>query len=118
MAFKEKREETVEDTIKAAIADYLQVMEPLPAEEVNSLRSLIFQPGIEKPYALKNRFKEIMKQIGLKAVDLHRDTDISESNLSQILNNKNQNMSLDYFLRIWFALGCPPIGECLYRENI
>ncbi len=42
-------------------------------------------------------------------------TKIEPSNISLIFRNKNQP-SLDYFLRIWIALGCPPISDCLYRE--
>ena len=59
-----------------------------------------------------------MKQKRIKAVQIHRDTEISESNLSQLLSNKNLNMSLDYFLRLWFALDCPPIADCLFREDL
>jgi DNA-binding Xre family transcriptional regulator len=118
LSFKNEREETLECTIRASIADYLEVMDPLSQEEIHTLRSLLFQPRTEKPYALKNRFKEIMKQKGMKAVTLHRLTEISESNVSQVLNNKNLNMSLDYFLRFWFALDCPPIGDCLFREDL
>src|SRR4051812_6697064 len=89
LSFKNEREETLECTIRASIADYLEVMDPLSQEEIHTLRSLLFQPRTEKPYALKNRFKEIMKQKGMKAVTLHRLTEISESNVSQVLNNKN-----------------------------
>ena len=52
-----------------------------------------------------------MKQKRIKAVEIHRSTGISESNLSQLLNNKNLNMTLDSFLRIWLALDCPPIAR-------
>jgi hypothetical protein len=118
LSFKHQDEQTLERTIRAAIADYLEIMDPISPEEIHTLRSLLFQPRTEKPYALKNHFKEIMKLKGIKAVDIHRLTEISESNLSQVLNNKTLNMSVDYFLRIWLALNCPPIGDCLYRENV
>ena len=115
LAIRNEHDLTLEDTIKDAIANYLDVMRPLNKEEINYIGTLIVDGT---PYAIRNRFKEIMKQKGMKAVKLQRDTGISKSNISQVLNNKNLNMSLDYFLRIWFALQCPPIGECLYRENL
>lgn len=118
LSIRDNSEYNVEKVIKAALVDYLDLMEPLSEEEKSNLKSLIFSPRSEQEYALKNRFKEIMKQKGIKAVQIHRDTGISESNLSQVLNNKNQNMSLDYFLRIWIALDCPPIGDCLYRKDL
>ncbi len=118
LSVREHRDVSIERIIKAAIADYIDVMSPTSNAEITSLKSLIFETNQEKPYAIKNRFKEIMKQKGIKAVQIHRDTGISESNLSQLLNNKNLNMTLDSFLRIWIALDCPPIADCLYREYI
>ncbi|MFE8701008.1 helix-turn-helix domain-containing protein [Cytobacillus sp. FJAT-54145] len=118
LSFRDSEETTVETVIKGALVDYLDVMTPIKSDEVTTLKSLLFHPKTLQPYMIKNRFKALMKKKGLKAVDLHRMTDISESNLSQVLNNKNQNMSLDYFLRIWIALDCPPVGDCLYRENL
>lgn len=115
--FRRKKDHSLEYIIKASIADYLTLMNLKTESQKANIRNLIMEAE-RKPYAIKNYFKEIMWQKGMKAVDLHRETDISESNLSQVLNNKNLNMSLDTFLRIWLALDCPPIGECLYRENI
>ncbi|KAA9014888.1 helix-turn-helix domain-containing protein [Niallia endozanthoxylica] len=118
LAVREQQEVPLERIIRAAIADYIDMMAPLSDTDTTALKSLLFEPNNEKPYAIKNRFKEIMKQKGIKAVQIHRDTGISESNLSQLLNNKNLNMTLDSFLRIWLALDCPPIADCLYRENL
>ncbi|WP_338473381.1 helix-turn-helix transcriptional regulator (plasmid) [Niallia sp. XMNu-256] len=115
LAIRNKGDLTLEDTIKDAIANYLDVMRPLKKEEIDYIGTLVVDGS---PYAIRNRFKEIMNQKGMKAVKLQKDTGISKSNISQVLNNKNLNMSLDYFLRIWFALQCPPIGDCLYRENL
>jgi DNA-binding Xre family transcriptional regulator len=75
--------------------------------------------GIEelaKPFTLKNRFKEIAEKKHLRGKDLVEMTNINAGNISYILSNRNQP-SLDYFLRIWIALGCPPLNECLYREE-
>src|SRR3954466_14839633 len=110
LSIRHNQEKTIERIIKSAIADYLDVMSPIPDQEKLYIKTLLVD---DTKYAIKNRFKEIMKQKGIKAVKIHRDTGISESNLSQILNNKNINMTLDSFLRIWFALDCPPIGDCL-----
>ena len=115
LSLRNNEEKPVEYVIKAAIADYLDVMLPTSGKEKKYIKSLLFDGP---KYVIKNRFKEIMEQKNIKAVQIHRNTDISESNLSQILNNKNQNMTLDSFLRIWIALDCPPIADCLYRENL
>lgn len=118
LSIREHREIPIERIIKAAIADYIDVMSPLSDSDITSLKSLIFDTRKEKPYAIKNKFREIMKQKGIKAVQIHRETGISESNLSQLLNNKNLNMTLDSFLRIWLSLDCPPIADCLYRDDL
>jgi DNA-binding Xre family transcriptional regulator len=115
LSIRHNQEKSIERIIKAAIANYLDVMVPIPEQDKQYIQTLI----VDGPkYAIKNRFKEIMKQKGIKAVQIHRDTGISESNLSQLLNNKNLNMTLDSFLRIWIALDCPPIADCLYREDL
>jgi len=85
------------------------------------MRALKYQidlSGIQdlgKPYRLKNRFKEYMDKHGIIPADLVKQTGIGASNISLILKNKNQP-SLDYFLRIWMALKCPPLDKILYRE--
>lgn len=119
LSVKHNQEKNIERVIKDAIASYLDVMSPIPEKDILSLKTLIMENRKDdQPYAIKNRFKEIMKQKNIKQVQIHRDTGISESNLSQLLNNKNPTMTLDSFLRIWIALDCPPIADCLYRENI
>lgn len=115
LTFKHGKSVSLEKVIKGAIVDYLDLMEPITEEEKLNLKSIVIGPSNDEDFVLYNRFKEIMKRKQIKAVQLHKETGISESNLSQVLNNKNQNMSLDYFLRIWVALDCPPIGDCIYR---
>jgi transcriptional regulator with XRE-family HTH domain len=56
-----------------------------------------------------------MESKGLRGKDLSELTNIHAGNISIILSNRSQP-SLDYFLRIWIALGCPPLNQCLYRE--
>ncbi|WP_299831297.1 helix-turn-helix transcriptional regulator [uncultured Metabacillus sp.] len=65
---------------------------------------------------LKNKIKQFMVEEGLKQKDLSELTEIDPGALSNILSNRNQP-SMDYFLRIWVALGCPPIEELFYRDT-
>ena len=69
-----------------------------------------------KPYRLMNRFKEIATKKGISQKQMSELTGIDPSNISYIWRNRNQP-SLDYFLRIWIALGYPPLNKCLYRES-
>ncbi|MFS1518523.1 helix-turn-helix transcriptional regulator [Bacillus sp. SCS-151] len=70
----------------------------------------------EKKLVLKNRIKDILKERKMKQLDLCELTGIDRSNLSMIVNNRNQP-SADYLLRIWFALGCIPLEDLFYREE-
>lgn len=97
----------IQDFIAGLIVDFIEEMEN---QDVTA--------GIDdlgKPYRLKNRFKEIATSKGLTQQQMSEITGIDPSNISVIFRNKNQP-SLDYFLRIWIALGCPSISSCLYRE--
>lgn len=103
---------TIEHLIVGALANEI--------ERINKFNDLISHTGLSdlsKPYKLKNTFKILLKQQDIKQIDLATDTGIDKGNLSLILNNKTQP-SLDYFLRIWITLGCPPIEEILYREKL
>lgn len=97
----------IQDFIAGLIIDFFEEMEN---QEISA--------GLDdlgKPYRLKNRFKEIANEKGLSQQQISEMTNIEPSNISVIFRNKNQ-ASLDYFLRIWIALDCPPITKCLYRE--
>ena len=103
---------TVEHLIVGALANEI--------ERINKFNDLISHTGLSdlgKPYKLKNTFKNLLKQRDIKQIDLATDTGIDKGNLSLILNNKTQP-SLDYFLRIWITLGCPPMEDILYREKL
>ncbi|MBD1379188.1 helix-turn-helix transcriptional regulator [Metabacillus arenae] len=65
---------------------------------------------------LQNKIKQYMVEEGLRATDLSELTEIDKGAISNILSNRNQP-SMDYFLRIWIALGCPPIEELFYRDT-
>jgi hypothetical protein len=69
-----------------------------------------------KPYRLKNNFKNLLKSKGWKQKDLADITNIDPANISIILSNRSQP-SLDYFLRLWVAFGCPPLNKVLEREK-
>lgn len=107
--FSEKDDyHTMEDFIVGCICHYLR-----------TLKNQIDLSGLDdlgKPYRLKNKFKEYMDKKGIIPADLAKETGIGASNISLILKNKNQP-SLDYFLRIWMALQCPPLDRILYREE-
>ena len=65
---------------------------------------------------VKNRFKEILQRIGMKQKELAELTGIDNATISFILTNRNQP-SIEYFLRIWTVLGCPPVEDVFYRER-
>lgn len=104
---KGRRFNSAEDFIVGSIYHYL--------DQIDSQESFAGLDDLGKPYRLKNNFKEITKSKNLSQQQISEKTKIEPSNISLIFRNKNQP-SLDYFLRIWIALGCPPISDCLYRE--
>lgn len=99
---------TEEDIVKAAIYDYLK--------KVYNFNQVRDTNDLGSPYQLKNKFKQIMDEEGLKPKDLGALTGIPANNLSRILNNKNQP-SLDYFVRICVALQKHDMFSVLYREK-
>jgi hypothetical protein len=67
-------------------------------------------------YKLQNRFKELAEERFIDQKTMSNLTMIDPANISYIWRNRNQP-SLEYFLRIWIVLGCPPIEKCLFREK-
>jgi DNA-binding Xre family transcriptional regulator len=104
----DKKSRSVEEFVKGCVLHYLK--------QLRSQDSLAGIDDLGKPYRLKNRFKELTERKGLRGKDLAELTNIHQGNISIIFQNRSQP-SLDYFLRIWIALGCPPLNECLYREE-
>lgn len=98
---------SMEDIIKGSVIRQIEIIE--------NYNNFIENDNLEKPFQIKNRFREIMLDQGLKQKDLVNMTGLDKSNISTIISNKNQP-SLDNFLRMWIALRCPPIHEVLYRE--
>lgn len=101
-----KKVTSIEEFITGSV---IQVLKWLKDED-----SFAGLDDLGKPYRLQNNFKNILHEKRMRAKDLAELTNIHPGNISIILNNRNQP-SLDYFLRIWIALGCPPLNECLYR---
>ncbi|MMZ58765.1 helix-turn-helix protein [compost metagenome] len=99
---------TEEDIVKAAIYDYLK--------KVYNFNQIKDDNDLGSPYELKNKFKQIMDEDGLKPKDLEMLTGIPAKNLSRILNNKSQP-SLDYFVRICVALKKYDMFSVLYKEK-
>lgn len=107
--FKGKRNDyIIEDFIYGCVDRYLDEIETY--YDISGLKDL------GEPYKLNNRIKEKLINIGWKQKDLADKTGIDKSNISMILSNRSQP-SLDYFLRIWIALDCPPINELFYRKK-
>lgn len=67
-----------------------------------------------KKYKLKNKIKEMLKDKNIKQLDLAELTGVEKSTINLIVNNHTQP-TLEVFLRIWYALGCPPIEEMFYK---
>lgn len=101
-----------EDVIKGAIWEFLSMFEA--ASGADSIMSILMDAK-HKNYQIRNRFKDILKEKKMKQVDLVKLTDISKTNLSQILNNK-YTPGLDSFFRIWAALEFPQLTDCIYIE--
>lgn len=106
---EEKPQGSIETFIKGAITtqleEYETILKPVLLKESEFINS----------GKLKNNFKEIAKDEGLRHIDIAMLTDIDSTTLSQIFNN-HQQPSLDFFLRIWSVLDFPPIRRCFYRE--
>ena len=103
---------TDEEIINSALFYYFEKMDTVMGFHKIDKRALNLDEGTK----IKNRFKDILKMIGMKQKELAELTGIDSATLSTMLANKNQP-SIEYFLRIWSVLGCPPIEEVFYREK-
>jgi DNA-binding Xre family transcriptional regulator len=102
---------TVEEMIKGATVREIEKIETF---HYNVVRKGSKKLGGTAP--LKNRLKEILKELNIKQLDLSEMTGIDRSNISFIVNNRNQP-SADYLFRIWVALDFYPLEEMFYREE-
>lgn len=106
IALEKDKVRSIEEFVTGSVIHY---MKRLKGQE-----TLAGMDDLGSPYRLKNKFKEVMKKKGIRVKDLAEMTNIHAGNISIVTTNRSQP-SLDYFLRIWIALGCPPLNECLYR---
>lgn len=101
---------TVEEMIRGAVVREIETIE--------TYNHLITYEGDKslgnRKYVLKNRLKEVLKEKGMKQLDLVELTGIDRSNISFIVNNRNQPTA-DYLLRIWVALDFYPLEKIFYR---
>lgn len=93
---KEDDNTSVEEVIMSAIAMYLAWL-PLRKEEMLSTKNLI----------IENKIQSIFSQQGKNQKDVTELTGVSKSAISNIWNGGVP--TLENFLRIWLALGKPPI---------
>ncbi len=108
---KQDLPESYEDVIKAALYDYFRKIDVLYNNVISDKKYKLKNNG-----NLQNRLKEMIKDEGMKQKDICDMTGIDPGSLSNILSNRNQP-SMDYFLRIWVVLGCPPIEDVFYRDG-
>jgi predicted XRE-type DNA-binding protein len=71
---------------------------------------------IQNKGKLKNRINEILKEKNISQKELSEKTGIDKANLSQYMHNKSQP-SLDFFFKIWSAMGYPALTKILYKED-
>jgi predicted XRE-type DNA-binding protein len=101
---------TTEDFIKSAINDFLDKCELIHLNVISE--KVVKLSGKGK---LKNNIKKFLEDNDLKQKNLCELTGLDPANISYIVSNKGQP-SMDYFLRIWVGLDCPPIEELFYRD--
>lgn len=108
---KQDLPESYEDVLKASLYEYFRKIDVLYNNVISDKKYKLKNNG-----NLQNRLKEIIKDEGMKQKDICDMTGIDPGSLSNILSNRNQP-SMDYFLRIWVVLGCPPIEDVFYRDG-
>lgn len=90
--------------------------------EINTIKNMnevfceLKTRGYIRPIKLKNNFKEILKNMNLKQLELEEMTGIGSSDISNYMNNRKL-FSFDHFMRIWISLGCPDITEIFYVDG-
>lgn len=102
----EYQHRSLEEFIVGCVCHYLRVL-----KKQNHLTQY---HSLSKPTKIQNRIKEYLEEINMTQTQLSEKTQISPSNISLICKNRNQP-SLDYFFRIWAALGYPTLDKLFYR---
>jgi DNA-binding Xre family transcriptional regulator len=103
---KETNYQSIENFIVGCVCYYIK--------HIKEIRDLSGINELGKPFALENRIGELLDQKRISQKQLSEMTGIAAPNINNFVKNKHQP-SLDYFLRIWIALDCPPLDWMFYR---
>ena len=97
------------------IADFIK---GCTLKEVDEIKNIIpsIQYEVSPSTTIRNNFKQLAKERGIKQSDIGRAIGIHKSNLSLIFNNET-TIRIDTFFKIWAVLGCPPIHKCISFEG-
>lgn len=103
---KEENYTSVEKFIVGCVYYYLR--------QIKNIEYLSGINDLGKPFRLENKIGELLELKRMTQKELSDLTGIAAPNINNFVKNKNQP-SLDYFLRIWIALECPPLDWMFYR---
>jgi DNA-binding Xre family transcriptional regulator len=103
---KETNHTSIENFIVGCVCYYLK--------QIKETRELSGIDELGKPFQLENKIGELLEQKRMSQLRLSELTGIAPSNINNFVKNKHQP-SLDYFLRIWIALECPPLDWMFYK---
>lgn len=103
---KEENYTSVEKFIVGCVYYYLR--------QIKNIEYLSGINDLGKPFRLENKIGELLELKRMTQKELSDLAGIAAPNINNFVKNKNQP-SLDYFLRIWIALECPPLDWMFYR---
>jgi DNA-binding Xre family transcriptional regulator len=103
---KEENYTSVEKFIVGCVYYYLR--------QIKNIEYLSGINDLGRPFRLENKIGELLELKRMSQKDLSDLTGIAAPNINNFVKNKNQP-SLDYFLRIWIALECPPLDWMFFR---
>jgi DNA-binding Xre family transcriptional regulator len=103
---KEENYTSVEKFIVGCVYYYLR--------QIKNIEYLSGINDLGKPFRLENKIGELLDLKRMSQKQLSEMTGIAAPNINNFVKNKNQP-SLDYFLRIWIALECPPLDWMFFR---
>ena len=103
---KEENHTSVENFIIGCVCYYLK--------QINVIDDLSGINDLGRPFRLENKIGELLDQKRISQKQLSDMTGIAAPNINNFVKNKNQP-SLDYFLRIWITLDCPPLDWMFFR---
>jgi len=83
---------------------------------VENIKGFSFKHNVGETTKIKNNFKQIANERGVRQSEICDALGINKSNLSTIFNNRSQP-NIELFFKIWAYLQCPPIHHCIYFED-